>query len=215
MSKASSMILEGIDVSLPPAAFSAGCVPRSAIRAACKYLGMFVTRQANLTADLVGFSWIGQEDAPDTFDDLSAAFDLSAETGEPLPISNMFCETSIYPTIETNIALRFWHDTHHVLRSRNFSHAQEIDMALWHLEVAATDGVARGSVAWRLLEGDMLGQTLCSATLGRFPIDQFLFDLNCMHFGIADALVIESEHDVPLLPGRLDWSATVRDDGGH
>lgn len=194
MSKLATISLDGVDVSRPLSDFSGCNPPASAIAAARQYLGLFVLRQALETADQIGFGWVEQPDAPDTYDDLLAVYDRSKATGEPLPVSDQHCDRSIYLTSEVNLALRFWHDSQHVLRGRSFRVVDEIDMALWHLDVAAHDGVAKHSVARHLLESDMLGQTLCISALGRFPLDQYLFDLSCLTFGIPEAIVLEAEH---------------------
>lgn len=202
MAKPSSILFKGFDISLPPEGFPGSYVPTPMLNASRGYLGLLIMRQAHLTSERVGFGWVGHPEAPDTFDALSAAYDYAVETGESLPVSNLHCHPSVYSTASINVALRFWHDTHHVLRNRSFRTVDEIDMSLWHLDVAAGDGIVRGSVAWRLLEADTLGQTLCSAALGRFPVDQVVFDLNCLQFGIADALVMESECVTTPQPAR-------------
>ena len=67
-----------------------------------------------------------------------------------------------------------------------------------HLDDLVSFGVPQGSVAWRLLHADLIGQTYCSALLGFFPENQKRFDLNVVELGLDTALVIEAElHEGP------------------
>lgn len=97
----------------------------------------------------------------------------------------------LFSSAEANIAYRFWHDVTHLERRRNFTNAHEIDMAAFHLWEAERHGLERGSLPWRLLQADSLGQTLHWAVLHEFVLDQRVFVLNVLQFGIETALLAE------------------------
>src|SRR5579875_4062379 len=76
-------------------------------------LTTFIREQAERTADEFGFRWVGVADAPSTYQQLRGAFEHSQATGEPLPVSNEHCDSSIFLSPEDNMALRFCTAVHH------------------------------------------------------------------------------------------------------
>ena len=91
-------------------------------------VSQYVRECAQTTAETVGFGWIGTPDAPSTYQQLRAAYQESTTSGEPLPISNLACEPSIYARAEDNVAFRFWHDVHHVTFGLSFSLEDELEL---------------------------------------------------------------------------------------
>lgn len=170
-----------------------GRVPGEDISRATRLLHDWIRSRHLLVRERLGFDLIAVEDAPDTFDVLRAAFRRSLRTGDPLPVSSRFCERTLYDSPGINHALRFIHDVQHVERGCDFSPVQEIDMGWAHLEDLVAFGAPAGSLAWRLLHADLIGQTYCSTLLGRFPDDQKRFDLNVVELGLDMALRIEDE----------------------
>lgn len=155
-------------------------------------LGEVVRLEAQLTARRVGFGWRPCVDAPDGYDRLRAAYRQSKRTGVALPVSNLYCDRTIYGDADTNVAMRFWHDVHHVERGCDFSALEEVELALWHLDVLCRHGLEPTGLSWRLLHADLVGQTYCSALLGHFPDDQRQFVLDCVAGGLEWALLVES-----------------------
>ncbi len=170
-----------------------GRLAPSEITGAVELLGEWIRSRAAIVSARLSIDPVAVEDAPDTFDKLRAAFRRSLRTGEPLPVSSLHCERTIYNTPELNHLLRFIHDIQHVERGCDFSPVQEIDMGWAHLDDLVNFGAPRGSVAWRLLHADLIGQTYCSALLGFFPEDQKRFDLNVVELGLDQALIIAAE----------------------
>lgn len=173
-------------------------IPPETLQMAMDQLSHVIQSEAQLTARRVGFGWRARPDAPDGYDRLRAAYRHSKRTGQAMPISNLHCERTIFGAVETNVAMRFWHDIHHVERGCDFSPLEEIELALWHLDVLSQRGLSPSSLAWRLLQADLIGQTYCSALLGRFPDDQRQFVLDCVTGGLDWALLAESARD-PLV----------------
>lgn len=140
----------------------------------------------------VGFAWQPTPDAPDTYDKLLAAYQRSERTGQPLPISNLFCERIIYQSPRVNMAMRFWHDCAHVRTKLSFTVDDELELGLWHLKQLEQRGVKQASLEYRLLEIDMLGQNYLQAVAGRFPHDQKVFVENCLVMGLHEGVLHEA-----------------------
>lgn len=154
-------------------------------------LSLFVNERAIECESLLGFGWTAAPDAPSTFADLKAAFATSHRTGQPLPVSSENLNNTMLLDETADYALRFWHDTNHVLRQRSFRTVDELDLGLWHVAVAKAMGVS--ALALQLLDADLIGQQLLYAATKTFPIDQLEFDLDVLTFGVADAIVLERE----------------------
>lgn len=152
---------------------------------------LFVRQQAERTAKEVGFGWIGVAEAPNTYQQLRGAFQRSTLTGEPLPVSNLYCDSSIYLTPDDNIAFRFWHDVHHVTLGCSFRLEDELELALWHLDQAEQAGLVKGSAAHELLTSDLVGQLFLMALIGRFPFTQAAFVEGCQQLGLFGGLLSE------------------------
>jgi hypothetical protein len=151
-------------------------------------LTSFVTDQAEATARRLGFGWRGSELAPCSFDELQREYWSSELSGLPLRVSARFCERTIYGSPNGNHAMRFWHDTAHVRLGLNFTPDDEMELGCHHLEVLRAHGFAAESLEHRLLHADTIGQTLCNATIGRFPIDQRRFAETALRLGVVGAI---------------------------
>ncbi len=156
----------------------------------------WVWGEAARTATRVGFSWIPLPDAPTTYEDLRAAYDECLRSGEPLPVSSDNSSSVIVTSTEANYAWRFVHDVAHVEQSLSFSHADEWELALWHLDQLTRDGYGPDSLEHVLLKADTLGQVVVSAVSRRFPADQALFDLDCQHYGFEHGILREIRREL-------------------
>lgn len=165
----------------------------SAVQAACEELAVFIEAEARRVARQLGFGWVGRSDAPDRFDALQAAFAAARQSGAPLPVSDAANQHSLFPRPATNLALRFWHDVEHVRRGRSFRAADELEVAMYQVGVAEAAGLS--SLAVRLLEADLAGQTLLYAVTRGYAADQARFDRNVLRYGIAEAICIETVPD--------------------
>ncbi|KXP04256.1 MULTISPECIES: hypothetical protein [Tsukamurella] len=164
--------------------------PEQLLRAR-KTLGEFMTATVQAAATELGFGYIGTPDAPSTYQQLRAAYDRSASTGEPLPISDEYCDGTIYLTPEENIKFRFWHDTSHIARGLSFRLEDEWELALWHLEQLRLAGLGPGTLEYELFRIDVLGQVIVQALIQRFPYDQRLFSLHSLDVGMDAGILAE------------------------
>lgn len=154
-------------------------------------LADFVTDQAERAAKEIGFGWRGTPHAPSTYQQLRGAYVHSLDAGEPLPISNEHCESSVYPAPEANVAFRFWHDVSHVRRGLSFNLEDELELALWHLTELRGAGYDPQSPVHQLMEYDLVGQVLLMGLIGRFPLDQGRFVATCAQAGLLGGLLDE------------------------
>lgn len=155
-------------------------------------LTRIITFAAYERAAAHGFGWEAVPDAPSSYDDLMRRYTLSKRTHAPLPISNLFCDTSVYVGEHGNHAFRFWHDITHVEEGLTFEPEDEIEVALAHLRELEAWGYGSTSLEYRLLKADGLGQTLCYVQIGRFPVDQLRFARWCVTDGIEEAIAYEA-----------------------
>lgn len=149
--------------------------PATSFDAACANLRRFVLIEAGAAAQMMGFGWRGDPDAPADYRSLLHAYARSRMTGAPLPVSDEHADTTVYGDAEGNLAFRFWHDVTHLRLGRGFDLDGEIEVARAHLDVLAAAGFPAGTLEFEMLHADTLGQTLCGAATGDFPTDQICF----------------------------------------
>jgi hypothetical protein len=154
-------------------------------------LSRFIRSQALATAELSGFAWVPDATAPSEYPVLRRAVLRSRLTGEPLPVSDEHSAETVYDSPETNYAFRFWHDMTHVSLDQNFELDAEITVARAHLAVLAASGWGPGTLEYELLHADTLGQALCSATSGDFPVDQPCFARRAVTSTLGEAIRAE------------------------
>lgn len=164
----------------------------SELQAAREMLTAFVWERAEATRARTGVDWVFTPDAPDTYKELRQAWDVSRATGLPLPISSAASESVIFTEPEGNFVYRYWHDVTHLERERNFSNPHELDMAVFHLWDAEQHGLTRGSLPWRLLHADAIGNVLHWSVFREFVLDQRVFVENVVRFGLEAALLGEA-----------------------
>ncbi len=169
------------------------CIGRRELERARRDLGRFVEIQARVAARRLGFGWEPGVSAPSSFDALQEAFEQSWSSGKALPVSSLHCESTIYGAAEVNHALRFWHDTQHVLTSHSFSDQDELQLAQHHLLTLRAAGFATGSLVYQLLRADTIGQTRCRAQVGKFPDNQLKFAITAIEHGIPAAIRREAQ----------------------
>lgn len=155
-------------------------------------LAAFVHAKAEQARDELGFGWRGTPTAPSTYQQLRGAFAHSLSRGEPLPISDEFCDTTIFPDPADNVVFRFWHDVSHVRLGLSFNLEDELELALWHLDELEAAGYKKGSSVYRLFEADLIGQVLIMALIRRFPTDQTAFVRGCIEHGLLQGLLHEA-----------------------
>lgn len=177
--------------------------------AACETLTEFVWERADATRARTGVDWAFTPDAPNTYKALRQAWETSLSTGAALPVLNDHSESVIFTEPEGNLAYRYWHDVTHLERERNFTNPHELDMATFHLWDAERHGLTRGSLPWRLLHADAVGNVLHWSVYREYVRDQRVFVLNAVQFGIDAALVGEAARmgllSPQVLPSGLDY----------
>lgn len=154
-------------------------------------LATFVRRQAVRTEQRLGFGIRPTTVAPSTYQQLRGAYVTSVDSGVPLPISNLYCDDSIYFALSDNVAFRFWHDTSHVALGVSFALEDELELAQWHLEQLERAGFESESLPWKVFHADMVGQIQLMGLIGRFPGHQLRFVTDCIEFGCEPALLDE------------------------
>lgn len=154
-------------------------------------LTIFTYQQAHTRREELGFGWRSSPNAPSGFDELRREFKASQASGLPLRVSSLYCENTMFFAPEANFALRFWHDTNHVRLDADFGHDGEVAVACYQLEALRAAGYPATSLEHRLLHADSFGQTLCVAVIGRYPVNQWRFDLWCLTDGVDEAIAYE------------------------
>ncbi len=147
-------------------------------------LSRFVRAKAEEAAGALGFEWVGVAKAPETYQQLRGAFEHSQRTGDPLPISNLYSDDTIYLEAADNVAFRFWHDTSHCRLGLSFSLQDEWELSLWHLRQLDAVGLGPGTREYELFRCDALGQIMLQALAGRFPFAQGEFVRSCAETGL-------------------------------
>lgn len=154
-------------------------------------LSRFVLERAEQTADALGFGWYATDRAPSTYQQLRGAFEHSRATGDPLPVSNLFCEDTIFTEPSVNVAFRAWHDYHHCILGLSFDLADEWELTLWHLDRLTEAGLGPDTREHELLRLDLLGQVILLGIAGRFPIQQGAFTRTCAELGLDAGILHE------------------------
>ncbi|MDQ6525553.1 hypothetical protein RB608_18180 [Nocardioides sp. LHD-245] len=166
-------------------------VPAAGPQGARINLSRFVRERADQTAERFGFGRVPTSDAPSTSQQLRGAFAHSKATGDPLPISNLFCDDTIYLEPEDNVAFRFWHDVSHCHLGLSFSLPDEWELAVWHLNALAAAGLGPGTREHELFRADVLGQVILLGVAGRFPFNQGEFTRTCINLGLDEGILTE------------------------
>lgn len=154
-------------------------------------LSRFVREQAQRAKDDLGFGWIGTPEAPSTYPQLRAAFAHSKATAEPLAISNLYCDDTVFMEPGDNVAFRFWHDTSHCRLGLSFSLPDEWELTLFHLEQLERAGLGPATREYQLLRLDLFGQIILLGIAGRFPLNQGEFTRTCAEIGLDAGVLRE------------------------
>jgi hypothetical protein len=154
-------------------------------------VGVLAKVKAKEAAIELGFGWVGTPDAPNIYEDLVAAHERSRTYGVPLPISNSFCDNSVYGSVENNIALRYWHDTCHIRTGLTFALPDELALGLYHLWQVEDAGFKRESLEWRIIQMDLVGQNHFIGITGHFPMNQERFVRTAIFDGLDEAILAE------------------------
>jgi len=182
------------------------------LTAARAELTEFVQLMADQTRRRTGIDWYPTPDAPNTWKALQATWTNSQVHGVPLPIFDGACQDVIFLRPEDNIAYRYWHDVTHLERDRSFQNPDELDMANFHLWEAERHGLERGSLPWRLLQADAVGNVVHWAVLRRYVTNQQVFILNVVQYGMEVALLAEMARLGVLAPQVLPFGVDFTTD---
>ena len=154
-------------------------------------LSRFVREQADKTAEALGFGWVGTAEVPSTYQQLRGAFEHSKRTGEPLPVSNLYCDDTIFVEPVDNVAFRAWHDFHHCILGLSFGLPDEWELTLWHLRQLEEAGLGPTTREYELFRLDALGQVILLGLVGRFPFQQGEFVRTCAELGLDAGILHE------------------------
>lgn len=165
--------------------------PAKGIHGARINVGRLTADLARETAKHVGFAWFTTPNAPSSSQQLIGAFEHSVRTGEPYPVSSLFCDSTIYLEPSLNHQYRFLHDVHHRLHGLSFTLEDEWALGTHHMAQATAAGLGPGSIEHELLRCDIFGQLILLGVGGRFPYDQGLFALECAEIGLDAGVLRE------------------------
>ena len=152
---------------------------RMQVAHASAMLSVFVAKQAHRLMRATGIQMRPCNNAPNSYGGLVAAFMDATMDSERyyLPVSNLHCWSTIYTTPEVNMQFRYWHDMLHCMRREDFSLKGELAIGALHCGSAARE-FGRGSLEYKLMLADTIGQTVHEAMTGAFPGDQREFCFN-------------------------------------
>lgn len=155
----------------------------------------------------VGFGYRPSPTAPTAFDELQREYTACSCSGLPLRVSSEFSDRTVIGA-EFSPAFRFWHDLTHVALDQDFTRAGEIAVGAEQLRQAELVGHGPGSLPWRLLFAETIGQTECAARLGSFPEDQVAFTWDYLDHGLPDAIRLEARRQhLVIRRGLRRWQA--------
>jgi hypothetical protein len=161
------------------------------ITAARQQLSLFVVEQAEKARADLGFGWQADPDAPSNYPDLREAFQQSQRDAVPLLVSSLHND-KVITTPDANLAMRFWHDVHHVRLGLSFNPIDEQELALWHLNVLTEAGFQKYGLVWQMLQADTVGQNYLLGVSGSFPLDQRRFVYYCVKEGLDKGVYREA-----------------------
>ena len=154
-------------------------------------LSIWIRGLAKETAAELGVRWRGARIAPQTLEAVIAEFRAATLAGLPVRVSNRFCEQTIYLEPDDNVAFRFVHDSRHYFLRAGFETEPELLVASCHLARLRWAGYPPGSIEYRLLEADTIGQALFVARTGHFVSNQRRFALRCLTTTFDEAITDE------------------------
>ena len=162
-----------------------------AINVAAENLGRLWCHQSRFQAEQVGFGFVLRPDAPNGLDELREAWEISQITKQALPISSLYNDSSIYDDPLTNGTFRHVHDVMHMVTGLTFTSDDELELASLHLEAVRGVGFGPDSLEHRVAHGDMVGMIMALRINKRYPMDQKMFVVNCVRYGVGEAVDME------------------------
>jgi hypothetical protein len=139
----------------------------------------------------LGFGWRASPVAPADFPALVREYETARISRLPFRVSCLHSDSVIYDSSETNLALRFWHDTNHVLHGLTFALDDERELADRHLQALRAEGFGPTTFEHQLIHADIFGQVYFQIVTGSFVRNQLRFDTNCVLFGVDEAVAQE------------------------
>jgi len=163
-------------------------------------LSIWIRDLAEETTAELGVRWRGARIAPQTLEAVVEEFRAAMLTGLPVRVSSRFCEQTIYQEPDDNVAFRFVHDSRHYFLRAGFETEPELLVASCHLARLRRAGYPPGSIEYRLLEADTVGQAVFVARTGRFVSNQRRFALHCLTSTFDEAITDEVTAEEATLP---------------
>lgn len=137
-------------------------------------LTIFMIHEAEKLRRNLGFGYVESADAPNDYEGLRAAWDVSMRTKAALPVYNGGSERTIYTMSEGNYAFRFVHDAAHVMLQANFSPAGEARV-FQYLGNKVKKAFGADSMEYKLYAADTIGQVAYYAVHRDYVGDQLAF----------------------------------------
>lgn len=150
-----------------------------------------IVQEARALSGELGFGFVPSEHAPNTYDDLRDAWQISTDYQEPLPVSSLNLDDCFFRP-EVIHAQRFYHDAFHMIHQLSFDLSDEVELAFVHMEELAAHGIARSTMAYQILFADFVGQAVYMMHVKRFVSNQTLFIVDCVSQGMERAIFHEA-----------------------
>lgn len=151
----------------------------------------FIRARAEETKAELGFGWRPSVCVPVSFDAVTQEFRACAFSGLPMRVSSLHCGRIVYLTPEDEHAFRYLHSTRHVRLQAGFDLGGELRVASCHLAQLKRAGFGAGSIEFRLLYADTVGQAIFAAEHRCFPADRLRFALRGLASELPDAIAAE------------------------
>lgn len=162
-------------------------------------LGALVRQLAEDTADRVGFSYVANDHAPVTYQQLRGAFVEARDLLRPLPVpaDPDRLGGSLFFLPEEQHQLWFYLAVAHVERGLSFTPEDRYELGLAVLDEFERCGLGRFEDAFILLEADLIDSLMVHVLTGREPWDRALFAQDVLRFGRDSAVLDEIRRTAP------------------
>jgi hypothetical protein len=165
-------------------------IDAGALSQARQHIAHFITETAERRAEQLGFGWRTSASAPIGYPDRRREFVAARHSGLPLRVNPGDDGCQLVPPLAVE-AFSFWHATEHALRELTCSPAEEMELAVSHLDTLRTAGFGPGSLEHRLFHADTVGQAYFNALTGRSVSDPERFGIDAVTRGVDEAARIE------------------------
>ncbi len=181
-------IYDDLDLAQRPEDFRNGIVPTVRVASARRYLGATIASRAALKAAQYGVGWEPVTLAPSTLSDMTETFVACQEGGRPFPVDTSWSSQDLFLTAAQQYAWRFLQAIGQIEEGGGESFPDQLELGLWCLAQLDATRTPPGSVVWRLLHAETVGQLYVRAISGQAVTDSVKFALASLTLGIDEAI---------------------------